>query len=209
MRLNGKIVAQYNNRAAVYPRFFLAVRLRAFVRADCSRAGPASAKGSSVADDMLKSFLEPVKTDKDESGVYEYWSREHGNEVEDDLLVRVKQVEVHRIQATLGSRTGREEERINVLQVIAGVDDNGGYQSHRDNVDVMDTDEVQMQILYEWYSGLVARQLAKDGGKHPGRATAEPPWYRGSQVHNSLPRAGAGAAVDICMFSRRIPREGK
>jgi hypothetical protein len=64
----------------------------------------------------------------------------------------------------------------------------------------MDTDEVQMQVLYEWYSGLVARQLAKDCGKHPGEATVAPPWYRVSQGRNSSPRAGAGPAGDISMF---------
>lgn len=153
---------------------------------------------------MLESFLEPVKTDKDESCVDKYRGREHRNEVEDDLLVGVKQIEVNCIQATLGGRTGREEKRIDVLQVIAGVDDNGGYQSHRDNVDIMDTDEVQMQVLYEWYSGLVAPQLAKDCGKHPGRGTVAPPWYRVSQLRKcatSSPRAGAGKQVIyVCIF---------
>jgi hypothetical protein len=93
---------------------------------------------------VLEALLEPVKPDEDKSCMYKDRSGEHGNKVKNDLLVGVQQVKIHRVQSTLRSCTRSKEKSINVFQVVPGVDDDRGDEGDRDNIDIMNKDEVHV-----------------------------------------------------------------
>lgn len=86
---------------------------------------------------MFEAFFEPIKAEKDDESVDEYWVRNHRDEVEDDLLIRVKQIEIDGIQTALGRRTAREEEGVDVWRNAARNDYDGAEKRHADEVEVM------------------------------------------------------------------------
>lgn len=105
---------------------------------------------------MLKPLLKPMQTDKYHARVDENGVRDHGNQINNDLLVKRDQVEVDparslasiylhcqwctagnlRIQARLRSGTSGEKQTVNVRHVLHRVDQNGPEKGNADDVEI-------------------------------------------------------------------------
>lgn len=96
---------------------------------------------------------------------------EHGNKVEDDLLVGVQQVEVDGVQTALGGGAGGEEQGIDVSQFVPRVDDDGGDEAQGDDVAVMEQDKIEVQIANERNAGLERIRFFEQFRKRPHGAS--------------------------------------
>lgn len=116
---------------------------------------------------MLEAFLEPVEAYEDEDGVDEDGGSQHGNPVQDDLLIGMEQVEVDGVETALGGRAGGEEKGIDVGQLRPGVNDDGGEKNHGDDVGVVEKDEIDMDVFEKRNAGFDFGQPVDGGGGPP------------------------------------------
>ena len=97
--------------------------------------------------DAIEVPLEPVQTYKCEEAVYGYRCREAACDVYDDLLVEREPVDVYSVQPTLCRGTGSEEEDVDVLGVVHGIQQDRGDDGHHDDVEIVYCNEIWEEVL--------------------------------------------------------------
>ena len=94
-----------------------------------------------VLHNVLKPLFEPVKSDVDNASMNEDRVGDTRHEHHCDLLIEKHVVQIDSVETGLCSRTGGEEQCIDVRNVVCAKDDNGSSDSHAYEVEIVNHDE--------------------------------------------------------------------
>jgi hypothetical protein len=85
-------------------------------------------------------------------------------------LVESEFIEIDGVEPALGGGASGEEERIDIGELAAGVEDNRTDDGPRDDIGIVDEDEVEVQLVQQWNPLLQGGYLSNEGREHIDQA---------------------------------------